>query len=139
MKEKPVLWGSLGVSFGIGGLYELREYHNTMERVILNTGKWQISSVAKRVKKIPQYAKEDFITRNYPYRWVISYPSALRNSIVIAGMSYFESQLDNISRDAEFYSGKTFQKPNKNTLRSYREFLIKSGKLNISRRLSENR
>lgn len=129
--EQPLVGGSVGVDFAIAGLYEIKEYHSTMERVILETGNWRLASIHRRASELPIDERERFKTFNMPLRWLKSFPSQLRASVIVSGMSFFESQLWQISRGAQYFSKVTFEKPKEKIMSSYRSFFIKHGNLKI--------
>jgi hypothetical protein len=132
MFEKPLLWGSIGIDFSIAGLEEIKKYHNVMERILKNTGKWRLSSINKRAKELPIKKQEYFKSLEYPRQWLHSFPSELRASILVSGMSFFEARLNQISLDAQYYSKAKFKKPKNNILDSYKKYLTSHGKLSIN-------
>ncbi len=131
MFEKPLFWGSFGIDFSISGLYEIKKYHEAMERILKDTGKWRLSSINKRAKELPIEKREYFKSLEYPRQWLKSFPSELRASVIVSGMSFFESQLNQISIDVQYYSNELFSKPKNNILSSYKKYITKYGKLNI--------
>jgi hypothetical protein len=130
--EKPLLGGSIGVEFSIGGLYELKEYHLAMERNILESGKLRLASIERQSSELPITQRNQFKEFYMPLRWLHSFPYQLRATVIGSGMSFLESQLRQISLDIQYTSGKTFKKDSKtNILESYRIFFKSHGGLAI--------
>ena len=131
MIEEPILGGSLGIEFSLAGLSELRGYYETLERVLEETGKWNIAAIEKRAKELPVEQQQYYKDFYRPSRWLISFPSELRSSIIVSAMSFLESQLWQISLSAQYHSQVHFKKPKEKILSSYRKYLQEHGGLPI--------
>lgn len=131
MIEEPILGDSLGIEFSLAGLSELRGYYETLERVLEETGKWNIAAIEKRAKELPVEQQQYYKDFYHPSRWLISFPSELRASIIVSAMSFLESQLWQISLSAQYHSQVPFKKPKKRILSSYIKYLQDHGRLTI--------
>ncbi|HFD86337.1 MAG TPA: hypothetical protein ENJ35_01525 [Gammaproteobacteria bacterium] len=131
MIEEPLLGGSLGIDFSLAGLAELRSYYETMERVLNETGKWQLSAIEKRAKGLPAEKQKYYLELYHPHRWLNSFPSQLRASIIVSAMSFLESQLWQITLSAQYYSQKPFKRPKEKILSSYKKYLQEEGQLSL--------
>lgn len=131
MIEEPLLGGSLGIDFSLAGLAELRGYYETMERVLNETGKWRLSAIEKRAKELPTEKQQYYREYYHPHLWLNSFPSELRASIIVSAISFFESQLWQISLSAQHYSQVPFKQPKEKILSSYRKYLQEQGQLSL--------
>jgi len=131
MINEPLLGGSLGIDFSLAGLAELREYYVTMERFLNETGKWRLATIDKRAKDLPAEKQQYYREFYHPHRWLNSFPSELRASVIVSAMSFLESQLWQISLSAQYYSQTPFKQPKEKILSSYRKYLQEYGQLSL--------
>jgi len=131
MHEKPILEPSLGLEVSIGCLYERKEYYQTMERILGDTAQWRLAAIDKQAKKLPANKEKYFREFYHPLRWLFSFPSELKSSVVISGISFLESVLVNLASDGEYYTNQPFDKPKEKILSSCRRYLNNQGNLNI--------
>ncbi len=129
--KEPVFGGSLEIGFSIGGLHELREYYSTMERIISETSQWQLASINKKATALPPVQREQFKEINMPFRWIKSFPSELRMSIIVSGISFLETQLRQIACQVQYRSKEEFIKPRERILSTYRNYFKRFGTLDI--------
>ncbi len=132
MIEKPFLELSTGLGFSLAGLDGIKEYYQSMERILGETARWRLATIDKQVKKLSVDKEKHFREFYHPYRWLLSFPSELRSSVVISGISFLESQLVGLASDGEYYTNKAFEKPKRNILNSCKRHLNKYGDLNIT-------
>src|SRR3990172_814536 len=130
MHEKPILEPSLGLEVSIGCLYERKEYYQTMERILGDTAQWRLAAIDKQAKKLPANKEKYFREFYHPLRWLFSFPSELKSSVVISGISFLESVLVNLASDGEYYTNQPFDKPKEKILSSCRRYLNNQGNLN---------
>ncbi len=110
---------------------ELRQYYEAIERILNETGKWRLKEIEKRAHELPVEKQQYYRDFYKPHRWINSFPSELRASIIVSVISFFESQLWQISLSAQYFSKAPFKRPKERILGSYRKYLRNHGELTL--------
>lgn len=115
------------IQIAITRVYQLRDYHLRMEKIIESTRDWQVAGLKRRASELSVDQRDIFLEERYPYDWDISFPIELRASIIISGISLLESQLARMCQHVARSARIKFEEPKTNRLVKCRAFIAKHG------------
>ena len=123
-QDLPPINGSLALLSAINvGLYELQEYYSCMERILQSTLDWKVTGLKKRSEHLPESKRQEYIEYNYPYRWELSFINQSRAATIVSSVSFLESILLSVCKEAAIRFNVRFVDPKKNWLGESRAFL----------------
>ncbi|TAJ94360.1 MAG: hypothetical protein EPO31_09420 [Gammaproteobacteria bacterium] len=125
-KEFP-LGIKIGLDFTISMIYEHRAYHDAVEQAISEKINWRLNAIQKRANELPVSEQMEFIELNYPYRWALSFPQALRAHVIVGALSFLELQIINVCENIAQETMREFQRPSSDKLEYCMRFLCSLG------------